>query len=108
MDFIKQQTCLEQLDLRYNYFSSAATTQIFSSLLESSCINTLEKLNLVESCNFSSDETCALFASFLDKALKLKECDIYKQKGQKEIKFELKVAKVDETGHIKITDKKTE
>ena len=68
MDFIKQQTCLKSLDLHQNYFRSAATTQIISLLIESSCIETMNELIMYYTCDFSSDETCALFASFLDKA----------------------------------------
>ena len=41
-DFIRQQTCLKELDLGFNDFSSEATTQILSILLESSNLETIE------------------------------------------------------------------
>ena len=91
--------------MRENKFSSAFTTQILSFLVESSCIDTIEVLLLSGSCDFSSDETCALLASIIDKAHKLKECDILG--GKRQITVELQVAKEGATGHIKVMDKKT-
>ena len=75
-DFIEQQTCLESIDLTNNNFSSATTTQLFTTLLASNSVNTITDLVLTSSCNFISDETCALLANFIDKAPKIKVCAI--------------------------------
>ena len=70
-DFFREQTCLRLLNLAYNKFSNETTASFFSMLLESSCIGTINSLGLYGSCDFSSDETCSIFASFIDSAEKL-------------------------------------
>ena len=80
-------------------------------MLESQSINTIESLDLSESADFSSDETCTLFAQFIDKATKLKECPIYDQCGERKVSVELQVDETEtggEPGQIKITNKSGE
>ena len=95
-EFIQEQTCLKELYLQYNKLSSEITGQLFSILLQSGCLNTIEELDLYKSCDFSSDKTCATFADFIDKAHQLTKCDIREQVGEREIKVELMVAMAEE------------
>ena len=93
--------------MRSNRLSSEGTGQLFSILLQSACLNTIRKIDLFESCDFSSDETCAIFAEFIDKALQLRECGIGEQVGERVIKDEVEVvtAEIDgKLGSIKITE----
>ena len=60
--FLKEQTALAKLHLRDNKFSQIATEQVFSALIESSCIAKMKLLDLNGSCNFDTDESCTLMA----------------------------------------------
>ena len=104
LDFIQEQTCLQILKLVSCNFNSATTSLLFSFLHQSSNINTIQKLTLISSCDFSSDETCALLAQVVDAAPQLTECDIYKQVGERKINAVLKLATEGSTGQIEITD----
>ena len=94
-----------------NRYSSEATAQLFSSLLQSGSLTTLVKLNVYESCDFSDDETCAILADFIDKAAQLHRFELHGQVSERKIKVELEVATEGEEGKpgsIKITDSETE
>ena len=59
--------------------------------------------------DFSSDETCATFAEFIDKATKLEMCNTYGQKGERYVTAFVKVATAKEEGKpgfIRLTDVK--
>ena len=45
-ELIQEQTCLKELNLTNNYLSSETTGLLFSCLLQSECLNTIEKLDL--------------------------------------------------------------
>ena len=104
---MQEQTCLKTLWLRFNKLSSETTGQLFSALLQSGSLKTIEELKLCGSTDFSSDVTCATFSDLIDRADGLRECDIGRQVGERKIKVELMVSTVEIegiSGSIKITD----
>ena len=92
LDFIQEQTCLEILHLSKAPLGSAPTAQLFSFLVQSSNINTIVELDLYESCDFSSDDTCDLLAKVVDVAPLLEKCIIKYQIGERKIVAELELA----------------
>ena len=92
LSYIQEQTCLEYLLLCHNKFDSDGTGELLSSVLQSSSISTIIELALTGSCDFSADETCALFAQLIDTATKLENCHIAGQVGERKIKAEMQVA----------------
>ena len=61
-------------------------------LHKSDSLKTIEYLNLGASCNFSNDETCNIFVSFIDKANELTTCYFGNQVSERKIDLELQVA----------------
>ena len=73
------------MHLENNKLSSESTEQLFLTLLQSDSLKTIEELHLRESCDFSADETCSIFADFIDKATKLSHCGIEEQLSKRKI-----------------------
>ena len=71
-DFLGRQTGLQQLSLRDNYFSSEATDEILSQLVQSPALKTIRKVSLESSGNFDSDASVEAIATLLSTAPALK------------------------------------
>ena len=93
--------------MEFNKFNSEGTGELLSSVLQSISINTIKAICLSGSCDFSADETCAIFAQIIDTATELDYCDIRDQVGERKILLELQVASSEEAGAIKITNQDT-
>ena len=93
--------------MKSNKFDSEITVEVLSSVLQSGSISTIKELHLRGSSDFSTDETCALLAQFIDSAEQLGRCYIRKQVGERKIDLELQVASSEEAGVIKITNQDT-
>lgn len=66
---------------------------------------------MVQTADFTSDESCRLLAQLLDSAPKLNECEIQYYSGARKIKIEYKADETEkdgDSGLIKILDKTTE
>ena len=69
-----------------NNFNDELTGQIFTTLTESSCKNTIKCLILEKSGNFTTQETLEALAEFVDKAKQLVELDISGQTTDRKVK----------------------
>ena len=108
-EFIQETTCLLYLEMRDCKMTSEGTGKLFSALLKSESLKIIDFLILDGACDFSADETCSIFANFIDKATKRLFCSIHDQVGVRKIKVDYKKAEEDgKSGMIKITDKDTE
>ena len=76
LDFIHQQAFLKKLQLSENNFSSELTFNLFSALMQSMSLKTIEDLNLEGSCDFTNERAQELLALFIDAATQLSECNI--------------------------------
>ena len=92
VDFLGRQTGLQELSLERNYFSSEATDEILSQLVQSPALKTIQKVDLCDSGNFDSDASVEAIATLLATAPVLKEVDIMFQKGARDIKASIKYA----------------
>ena len=59
------------------------------------------------SFDFSYDETCALYAEFIDSSPNIKKINFGEGTGNRKISVEFKAAKPDQEGLISIRDKDT-
>ena len=78
-----EQKRLVILSLQKCSFSPSETTQVFEMLIKNA--STLKEVDLSESCNFSSDESCNLLAHFVSTALDLEWLNITQQKGERKV-----------------------
>lgn len=66
LEFIEDQTCLTDLSLEKNKFTSAMTAQVLQTLLRAPCLKTLCCFMPGYSADFSSDEACEALCQFID------------------------------------------
>ena len=76
LDFIKSQTCLEELSLSWNYLSSTVTEQVFEFLATSSCVTTIKDVDMSASADLSTESACLQLANLINLAHSLEKCVI--------------------------------
>ena len=76
---------MKKLIVSFNEFSAALTVEMLSSLCESSCLATLEELDMCASNNYDSNEACSLLAQFIETATSLKKISIRGQRGERTV-----------------------
>ena len=103
--FIENQEIMTHLYIQESEFTDAATAELFKALSKAQCINTLERVDFDYSANFNSDDPCQQLALFLSTAMKLRNCYIGSQKGERKVKAEINYAQEDTKGTIKVLNK---
>ena len=82
--FSSDNSCLEELYLQGNYFSSEMTEELTGRLAQSrEVLKTLRIINLSHSANFDTMEAVNNLSDVLKGARKLELCDISAQRGIK-------------------------
>ena len=82
--FASDNSCLEELYLQGNYFSSEMTEGLTGRLAQSrEVLKTLRILNLANSANFDAIAAVYNLSDVLKRAPKLEVCDISGQRGVK-------------------------
>ena len=89
---IQSQSCLVNLNMSFNSFSSSVTEEIFACLCRSDSLATLEELHLYEAVNFDSDAACMHLATLIDTAPVFKRMDISGRTGGRRVEVEKKGA----------------
>ena len=105
LDFVKSQNSLVTLHLYDAGLSPSETTELLSSLCQSSSVASLEDLNINGSADFDSDEACEYLAQLIDTALALKKLNIDGQDFDRYVKLNIDYAVVADPADDKIDHK---
>ena len=113
--FVNRQEELQELDLRVNHFGSEASEQLLTQLVQSKAIKTIQKIDLYQTADFSSDAAVQALANIVATAPALSHCDISGQQGTRRVQVEVEYATAqpgeaiteDKMGLVTVKDKET-